>query len=258
MLLDWFVPLYISAIGLIVGSYLNVVIYRLPRGLSTVLPVSKCPHCQSRIRARHNVPLVGWLLLRGRCRDCDGPISTRYPLVEAATGLFFLASHLRFGLTWEGLVSAVFASSMVALAMIDAEHFILPDRITLPGIAVGLAVQSLVGWTSLRSALLGAAAGAGVILFMNGLWWLLRRVQGFGLGDVKMLAMIGAVLGLSGMVLTLFIGTLVGSLTGLALVARGEIGMRSKLPFGFFLALGSIASIYLGPALVGWYVSFFP
>ena len=171
-----------------------------------MLPVSKCPRCDTRIRARDNVPVLGWLLLRGRCRACSLPISGRYPLIEATTGLLFLASYLRFGLTWEAAVSALFASAMVALAMIDAEHFILPDRITLPGIAVGLALQSLVGWTNLRSALVGAAAGAGVILLMNGVWWLLRRVQGFGLGDVKMLAMIGAFLGFSGMVLTLFIG----------------------------------------------------
>ncbi|MDX1382176.1 MAG: prepilin peptidase [Thermoanaerobaculia bacterium] len=258
MLLELILPTYVTAFGLVVGSYLNVVIHRLPRGFSTVLPVSRCPTCQSRIRARDNVPVLSWLLLRGRCRDCAAPISWRYPLVEATTGLLFLASYLRFGASWEAAVAALFASAMVTLAMIDAEHFILPDRITLPGIAIGLLLQTVVDWTSLRSALLGAAAGAGVILAMNGLWWLVRRVQGFGLGDVKMLAMIGAFLGFPGMVLTLFLGTLVGSLTGLALVARGSIEMRSKLPFGFFLALGSIATVYLGPALVGWYVSFLP
>jgi leader peptidase (prepilin peptidase)/N-methyltransferase len=253
-----FLSLYCLLVGLIVGSYLNVVIHRLPHGRSTVLSVSRCPHCDSRIRARDNIPLFGWLLLRGRCRDCLGPISPRYPLVEASTGLLFLAAYLRFGISWTGAIAALFSGAMVALAMIDAEHFILPDRITLPGVVIGLVLQPWIVWTSLGSAGLGAALGAGVILAMNAIWWLLRRVQGFGLGDAKMLAMIGAFLGVPGVVLTLFLGTLSGSVTGIALMARGRIRMRSKLPFGFFLSLGAIASVFLGPSIVDWYLSFLP
>src|SRR4029079_8231264 len=139
-----------------------------------------------------------FLVLRGRCRACGHPIPWRYPLVEAATGALFLGCYLRFGASWRALVAALFGCMMIALALIDLEHFILPDRITLPGIALGLLAQLLVGWVPLPWAIAGAAAGAGVILLMNAIWLAVRGVQGFGFGDVKMLAMIGAFLGLYG------------------------------------------------------------
>jgi leader peptidase (prepilin peptidase)/N-methyltransferase len=252
------VGLYAVVLGLITGSYLNVVIHRLPRGASTVLPVSRCPWCDARIRPRDNVPILSFLLLRGRCRSCGASISARYPLVEAATGALFLASYLRFGLTWSALVAALFGCLMIALALIDLEHYILPDRITLPGIALGLLAQPLVEWAGVRSALLGAAVGAGIILGMNMVWLALRGVQGFGLGDVKMLAMIGAFLGLSGVVVTLFLAALLGSATGIALMARGRIRLQSRLPFGFFLSIGALAALFYGRGIVDWYLSFFP
>jgi leader peptidase (prepilin peptidase)/N-methyltransferase len=249
---------YASLLGLITGSYLNVVIHRLPRGVSTVLPVSRCPSCGERIRPYDNIPLLSFLILRGRCRHCGAPIAWRYPMVEAATGALFLACFLRFGATWSALVAALFGCMMIALALIDLEHFILPDRITLPGIALGLLAQPLVEWAGLRSALVGAAAGAGIILVMNAIWQALRGVQGFGLGDVKMLAMIGAFLGLAGMVVTLFLAALLGSITGLALMTRGRIHLQSRLPFGFFLSIGALAALFCGRGVVDWYLSFFP
>jgi leader peptidase (prepilin peptidase)/N-methyltransferase len=170
----------------------------------------------------------------------------------------FLACFLRFGATWSALVAALFGCLMIALALIDLEHFILPDRITLPGIALGLLVQPLVEWAGLRSALIGAAVGAGLILAMNAVWLALRGVQGFGLGDVKMLAMIGAFLGLQGMVVTLFLAALLGSITGLALMTRGRIHLQSRLPFGFFLSIGALAALFCGRGVVDWYLSFFP
>jgi leader peptidase (prepilin peptidase)/N-methyltransferase len=250
--------IYATVLGLIAGSYLNVVIHRLPRGVSTVLPPSSCPGCGVRIRARDNVPVFSFLFLRGRCRNCRRSIGWRYPMVEAATGILFLACYLRFGASWSAVVAALFGASMIALALIDLEHFILPDRITLPGIAIGLLVQPLVKWVGLPWALVGAAVGAGVILLMNAIWKAIRGVPGFGLGDVKMLAMIGAFLGLSGVVVTLFLGALLGSVTGMALMARKRIHMQSKLPFGFFLAIGAIAALFYGGAFVDWYLSFFP
>jgi len=250
--------LYALVLGLVTGSYLNVVIHRLPRGVSTVLPVSRCPSCETRIRARDNVPLLSFLVLRGRCRSCGASIAWRYPLVEAATGALFVACFFHFGPTWSALVAALFGCLMIALALIDLEHFILPDRITLPGIALGLLAQPLVGWVGLRSALLGAAVGAGVILGMNAIWQALRGIQGFGLGDVKMLAMIGAFLGLSGVLVTLFLAALLGSLTGLALLFRGRIRLQSRLPFGFFLSIGALAALFYGRAVIDWYLSFFP
>ena len=258
MPLQLLLGLYALVLGLVTGSYLNVVIHRLPRGFSTVLPVSRCPSCRARIRPRDNIPLLSYLVLRGRCRSCGAAIAWRYPLVEAATGALFLACFLRFGATWSALVAAVFGCLMIALALIDLEHYILPDRITLPGIALGLLVQPLVEWAGLRSALLGAALGAGVILGMNAIWQVLRGVAGFGLGDVKMLAMIGAFLGVSGVVVTLFLAALAGSVTGLALMTRGRVQLQSRLPFGFFLAIGAIVALFYGRPVVDWYLSFFP
>lgn len=258
MQLSLLLALYALLLGLITGSYLNVVIHRLPRGVSTVLPVSSCPSCGTRIRPWDNIPLVSFLVLRGRCRQCRAAIGWRYPMVEAATGALFLACYLRFGPSWSALAAALFGCSMIALALIDLEHFILPDRITLPGIALGLLAQPLVEWAGLRSALIGAAAGAGIILAMNAIWQALRGVQGFGLGDVKMLAMIGAFLGLAGVVVTLFLAALLGSITGLALMARGRIHLQSRLPFGFFLAIGALAALFYGRGVVDWYLSFFP
>lgn len=248
---------YAALVGLITGSYLNVVIHRLPRGTSTVLPRSRCPACGTAIRARDNVPVVSWLLLRGRCRACRAPISVRYPLVEAATATLFVLSVERFGATLATVAAALFCALMVALAGIDYEHMILPDRLTLPGIVVGIAIQPFVPLAGgVIGALVGAALGAGVLLLAYGLWWLFRREEGLGLGDVKMLALVGAFLGWRGVVVTLFVGASTGALFGLALMALGRGGMRSKIPFGVFLALGALVALFAGPELVRLYLDF--
>lgn len=252
-MLQLLIALYVAIFGMIVGSYLNVVIYRLPLGLSTVYPRSRCPGCGSLIQARDNVPVLSFLLLRGRCRKCGTAISWRYPLVEAATGALFVACLFRFGLAPQALVAALFACLMLVLALIDYDHMILPDRITLPGTAVGIATQfaaPLVGWLP---AVIGALLGAGILLAVWGLWLVVRREEGMGLGDVKMLALVGAFLGWQGVLVTLFFGALSGSVVGLALMRRGSADMRSKLPFGVFLALGGVVALFFGDALVSWY-----
>jgi leader peptidase (prepilin peptidase)/N-methyltransferase len=252
-----FFVVYAALVGLIVGSYLNVVIHRIPQEISTVTPRSRCPHCGAPIRARDNLPLVSWLLLRGRCRDCGAPISARYPLVEATTALLFAGAVWRFGATASAIVAALFAALLVALAGIDVEHFLLPDRITLPGIALGLLIQPLVVWGSLLSALSGALVGAGVLLLISGVWKLWRNVDGMGLGDVKMLAMVGAFLGLAGVLVTLVAASFAGAVVGLVLVARGAIGLQGKLPFGFFLAIGGLVALYAGEPLTRFYLGLF-
>lgn len=252
-MLQLLIALYVAIFGLIVGSYLNVVIYRLPLGLSTVYPRSRCPGCGSLIRARDNVPVFSFLLLRGRCRHCGTAISWRYPLVEAATGALFLACLLRYGLAPQTLVAITFACLMLVLALIDYDHMLLPDRITLPGIAVGLATQLVAPLAGLVPAAIGALLGAGILLAVWGLWWVVRREEGMGLGDVKMLALVGAFLGWQGVLVTLFCGALSGSVVGLALMRRGSVDMRSKLPFGVFLALGGLVALFFGDALVAWY-----
>ncbi len=254
MLLDILLGTYAAALGLIVGSYLNVVIHRLPRGISTVLPRSRCPACGAAIRARDNLPLLSFVLLGGRCRDCGAPIPWRYPAIEALTAALFVGCALRFGPTRHAVAAALFCSLLVALGAIDAEHLLLPDRITLPGIVAGVALQPWLGWVGWRGALLGAALGGGVLLALYGLWYLLRREEGLGLGDVKMLAMVGAFLGWRGVLVTLFFGALAGAVAGLALIRSGRGDRKSKLPLGTFLAFGGVVALFAGQPLVDAYL----
>ena len=248
-----FAAVYAGLLGLIIGSYLNVVIYRVPLGLSTVTPRSRCPGCGAAIRARDNVPVLSYLLLRGRCRSCATPISWRYPAIEAVTALLFVACVERFGLTLKTPAAMLFCCLMVALAMIDADHMILPDRITWPGIAIGIAVQPWAPLAGLVPALAGALLGAALLLAVWGGWYLLRHEEGMGLGDVKMLALVGAFLGWKGVLVTVFFGALAGSIAGLALMRWGSLDMRSKLPFGTCLALGGLIALFAGDFLIGAY-----
>jgi leader peptidase (prepilin peptidase) / N-methyltransferase len=245
---------YAAVLGLIVGSYLNVVVYRLPRGFSTVLSRSRCPICASPIRARDNLPVVSFLLLRGRCRRCGAPIAWRYPLLELATAALFVALFARFGLTLEALAAALFACLMLVLAAIDAEHYLLPDRLTLPGIAAGLAIQPWMPGGDWRAALLGAALGGGALLAVRAAWFVVRREEGMGLGDVKMLAMIGAFLGWQGAAVALFTAAVAGAAVGAALLALGRVGPRTHLPFGAFLALGGLLALFWGRPLAAAYL----
>ncbi|MXW03277.1 MAG: prepilin peptidase [Holophagales bacterium] len=250
-----FGAVYAAVVGLCVGSFLNVVAWRLPRGESIVRPRSRCPHCSAGIAARDNVPLLSFAMLRGRCRTCGEAIAWRYPAVEAGSGLLWLTSWLVFGPTFDGLLAAVFCSLMLVLAIIDASHFLLPDPLTYGGIGLGLAGSFVATWTTPRDAVLGAAIGAGALLLLIGLWYLLRRVRGMGLGDVKMLAAVGAFLGVGGTLLTLFLASLIGALAGLLFLVRGRLGWSSRLPFGVFLAVGAVASLFFGARLIAAYTS---
>lgn len=263
MSLSALLALYAALVGLIVGSYLNVVIFRLPRGLSTVLPRSRCTGCGALIRPYDNIPVLSWLFLGGRCRACRARISWRYPLIEAITAALFVLCFLRFGLSVEAPVAALFCAGMVALAAIDVEHYILPDRITYPGIALGVLLQPFLSWArigegtrgALLGALVGALLGAGILLAIWWGWYLLRREEGMGLGDVKMLALIGAFLGWRGVLVALFFSALSGAVIGLALMAWRGLKMKSKLPFGAFLALGGLIALFAGDRIVSAYLS---
>ena len=249
-----FLWLYPLLLGQVVGSYLNVVVHRLPLGLSTVRPASRCPGCGARIRPWDNIPVLGFVLLRGRCRDCQAPIGWRYPAIEASTGLLFVAALARFGPSVQAWIAALFISLLLLLAFIDLDHYILPNRLTYPGLVVGLLLSPLWERTTAYSSLLGAALGAAVILLFNGLWWVLRKVQGFGVGDAKMLAMIGAFLGPVGVAVTLVLASLLGAATGILLMLRRRVGIQSKLPFGTFLTVGALVTLFFGPDLVNWYL----
>ncbi|HPK64952.1 MAG TPA: prepilin peptidase [Thermoanaerobaculia bacterium] len=253
MPLETLVVVYLALVGLIVGSYLNVVIHRLPRGESTVLPRSRCPACGAAIRARDNLPVVSWLLLGGRCRHCRAPISFRYPLVEAATAALFVACYLRFGASVDALAGVILGGLLIVLAGIDTAHYYLPDRLTLPGIAVGIALQPWLSRGSVAEGIQGALLGGGLLLAVAGVWVLLHGREGMGLGDAKMLAMIGAFLGWCGVVVSLVAATAAGAAAGLVLLGRRRGGWDRRLPFGLFLALGALVALFWGRELVAAY-----
>lgn len=245
LILEAFLILYVALVGLVVGSYLNVVIHRLPREVSTVLPRSCCPSCGALIRARDNVPLLSFLLLRGRCRQCRAPISWRYPAIELLTAVCFVACLVRFGVSLAGLAGLIFCGLLIALAAIDAEHRLLPDVLTLPGIAIGLALQPWLPWSSLVPAALGAVLGGVALITGSWIWERLRRRPGLGWGDAKMLAMIGAFLGPKGMLVALLFAAMTAAIVGIVGLLARRMTLETRLPFGVFLALGAGGALFL-------------
>jgi leader peptidase (prepilin peptidase) / N-methyltransferase len=246
--------LFALLLGLVVGSFANVCIYRVPAGQSIVAPPSRCPVCGSGIRAQDNVPILSYLLLRGRCRACRTAISLRYPVVEAANGIVYFAVAATLGPTPRALVAMAFATSVIVLGLIDLDHQILPDAITLPGIAVGL-VASLLPGPGPRPLEAAAAAAAGYVA-LAAVATIARWHYGheaLGQGDWKMVAMMGAVLGIRGTLVAVFVGTLTGATFGLVAIAAGRGTRRSKLPLGSFLAIGGLAALLAGDRLAAAY-----
>lgn len=242
--------------GLAIGSFLNVCIYRLPRRESLNWPASHCTACSRPLAWYENVPLASWLVLRGRCRSCREPISIMYPAVEAITAAVFVAGFLIYG--WTPLLAArlLFACAMIVLFAIDLRHHILPNVVTIPGIAVGFALSFVLppGWLA---SLIGLLAGGGLLFAIAETYYRLRGVEGLGMGDVKMLAMIGAFLGWELMLLTLVLASFAGSLIGVAMMASGRGGMKAALPFGTFLAVGALVAAVAGEPLLDWYLGFY-
>src|SRR5215203_3561053 len=235
--------------GLVVGSFLNVVIHRVPRRESILWPASHCPHCGEPIRPGDNIPLISYLLLRGRCRNCKEPISVRYPAVEATTGLLFGAAAYEFGVSLALLHALVLISVLILLAVIDLEHRLLPNVIVGPAALVGLVLSILAnpaGWWIYP---LSAIAVAGALLVLA-----LIYPSGMGMGDVKMGGMLGAFLGPYA-ALAVFLGALLGAVTGGLLMAAGKLQRRSALPFGLFMAVGGVIALFIGPQLWSMYIS---
>ena len=256
MMLDTTQILVAGLFGLLIGSFLNVVIYRLPRGQSLVTPPSTCPGCGSRIRPIDNIPVLSWILLGGKCHKCGAPISIQYPIVEVATGFLFL---LVAWLTPAGpllVARLLFVVILVVLFGIDLHHQILPNVITLPGIAIGF-LFSLVTPPGWMNSLIGIALGGGILYAIAAAYYAVRREEGLGMGDVKMLAMIGAFLGWKAVLVTLILSSFAGALVGIGIIALSRGSMRLALPFGTFLAVGAIAAMIAGEPLVAWYSGFF-
>lgn len=242
--------------GLLVGSFLNVCIYRLPRGTSVVWPASACGSCKRELRWFENIPIVSWAVLGAKCARCKAPISLQYPLVEAITAVLFV---LVAATTPVGPLLAarlLFVCALIVLFGIDLEHQILPNAITLPGIAVGLAF-SLAGPPGWRASLAGILLGGGVLYAIAYAYYLVRKEEGLGMGDVKMLAMIGAFLGWQAVLLTLVLASFAGALIGLAMIALQRGSMKYALPFGTFLAIGALVAMLAGQPIIDWYVGFY-
>jgi leader peptidase (prepilin peptidase)/N-methyltransferase len=243
-------------LGLAVGSFLNVCIHRLPRGESLNSPPSRCPHCDYRLRWSDNIPLVSYAWLGGRCRQCRARISVRYPIVELITMALFVAHGAVFGWTPLLVPRVVFACAMVVLFAIDLEHHLLPNVITLPGIAVGL-IASAVLPPGIVDALIGVLIGGGVLWLIGEAYFRYSGHEGMGGGDVKMLAMIGAFLGWKLVLVTLVLSSVLGSVIGLIVIAARKGGLKYALPYGTFLALGALVASLAGEAIVNWYVGLY-
>jgi leader peptidase (prepilin peptidase)/N-methyltransferase len=237
--------------GSVIGSFLNVVIYRLPRNESLVKPSSHCPICETPVAWYDNIPILSYTLLRGSCRNCGKPISFRYPMIEFLTAILFLAAGLKFGLEWELLPALLFIAALIAIFFIDLDYYIIPNVIVLPAAAIGLAAMVAIDpdrWLELLIAGIASAAFFFAIVMV--------MPRGMGMGDVKLALMMGFYLGKSVLV-ALFLGFLMGALTGVVLMVTGVKGRKSRIPFGPFLATGGIIALFWGPWIIDKYTSLF-
>ena len=269
-----FLAIVAALFGAVVGSFLNVVILRLPAGESIVFPGSRCPRCGAPIRPWDNIPVFSWLALGGRCRDCRGPIAPRYPLVELANALLWAALAQRFGFGFQLFAFAALCSALLAITLIDVDHWIIPDAITIPGIAAGLAASFFLpprggivaaflhhrlGFDRLPGFLAapGFSDSLAALLLGGGLFYLVAIVSrgGMGGGDIKLTAMMGAFLGMRDLFVAVFIGLLAGSAVGIVLMIGGRKTRKDPIPFGPFLALGGICAVFWGRSLVEWYLN---
>ncbi|MEZ5306938.1 MAG: prepilin peptidase [Pyrinomonadaceae bacterium] len=280
----WFGYLAVVMLGALIGSFLNVVIHRIPREQSIVFPNSGCPKCGNAIKPYDNIPVVSWLVLRGKCRGCQEPISPRYPAVEALTAVVFGIVFYETGFTPMLPVNLIFAATMISLVFIDAEHMILPDKITFPLLGLAILVRLVFplvlagGWVfpdlthmplvsmdsspqwlvSLLGAILGALMGGGSLWLIGFLWEKLRGVEAMGFGDVKMMFGVGALLGWRLTFLTIFLGAFTGAVAGVLVISRSkDKDMQAQIPFGIFLGSGALISLLFGEQMIGWYLRTF-
>lgn len=263
------------SLGLKIGSFLNVCIVRIPRRQSVVSPRSSCRHCGQALKPYDNIPLISFLLLRGKCRFCKATISWQYPVVEALTTAIYWGTYFSYGLQWKTAVLLVFFSALIVLVFIDLNHRLLPDVITLPGIALGIVLSVLVGieddagtallqlaglpdssvrWDWLASSLLGAFACGGFLWLVGAVYFKLKKVEGLGGGDLKLMGMVGAFLGVKLGLLTIMLGSVLGVLVGVAYIRMTGKDYRYPLPFGSFLGFAAIGVALWGEHLLSWYL----
>jgi leader peptidase (prepilin peptidase)/N-methyltransferase len=244
---------YAGILGACVGSFLNVCVYRWPEDKSVVSPPSSCPNCGTRIKWYDNVPVLGWVWLRGKCRSCGTPISIQYPLVELLTAALWVMAVWRFGPTWQGLATALFFTILLGIALSDARTYIIPDQFTLGGLVLGLALSFAPGGIDWRMSFAGAALGYALLWLVAVLGEWAFKKPAMGGGDIKMMAMVGAFLGPIGVLLTIFLGALFGTIIFTPISYRtGKL-----VPFGIFLAVGAAITEPFGAAMIDWYVRSF-
>jgi leader peptidase (prepilin peptidase)/N-methyltransferase len=261
--------------GLVIGSFLNVCIARLPRGRSIVSPPSHCPRCREFIRFYDNIPIISFLLLRAKCRTCGEPISWRYPIVELMNGLFYVWILREFGFSGEALLIMALCSALIVITFIDYDHQIIPDVITLPGMLVGLSLAPFFMYpltdplpfslgnllpaagpylTAFLNSLIGLFLGGFPLFAIGWIWEKLRHVEAMGGGDVKLMGMVGSFLGWKGALLTIMLGAVAGSVVGILLIVLKRHKMEKVIPFGPFLAVGAVAAAFYGPDIMSWYL----
>lgn len=270
------IGVFAALFGLVIGSFLNVCIVRIPERKSIVMPASACPKCGAAIKPWDNIPVISWLLLGGKCRSCKTKIAWMYPVVELLTGALFWGCYYAFGLTTEALKWAIFSALMIVLVFTDMRERILPDVVNFSGFAAGLLLSlvtrpsdGIALWIgnrifdfpppmpviSLADALLGAAFGSGLLWLVAEMYFRLRGREGMGMGDVKMMLMAGAFLGLKRTLLTILAGSVLGSVLGLAFMMAKRKGSDYELPFGTFLGMAAVLVMFFGTPLVNWYLS---
>jgi leader peptidase (prepilin peptidase)/N-methyltransferase len=252
VLVDPIVLIAAGIAGLCFGSFLNVCILRLPADQSLLRPPSTCPRCQKPIAWYDNIPVVSWLVLRGKCRACGNPISLQYPLIEALVGVLWIAAYLAWGLSVHALAGALLGTILLGIGITDARHYLIPDQYTWGGLVIGLAASLVGGWQGFLQAVIGAAAGFGLlyVVGMAGKW--MFGEEAMGGGDIKMMAMVGSFVGWKGVLLTIFSGALLGTLIFVPLSLR----KKRLVPFGVFLAVGAAVTFVWGDVIIEWYRRF--
>lgn len=280
---ELFAYIFIFLLGAIIGSFLNVVIHRVPSEESIIFPNSACPKCKSAIKPFDNVPILSWLILGGKCRRCKNPISPRYPAVELLTALLFVLTFWQIGFNSFLPVVLIFVAIVISLVFIDAEHMILPNSITYPLILFAFFVRLIfpiffsaayfddlntsplsvlanypLGFVSIVGGVFGAVVGGGSLWLVGEIWERFRGVEAMGLGDVKMMFGVGALLGWRLALLSIFLGAFTGAIAGIVIIARqNERDFQTRIPFGIFLGIGSLISLFFGEQLIGWYFRVF-
>ena len=245
---------YTFILGAVVGSFLNVCIYRIPAGKSIVSPPSSCPHCEHQIRWFQNVPILSYLFLGGKCASCHIGISLRYPAIETLTGLLFALVLYYFGFSIATLAYWVFVAALIVITFIDLDHQIIPDVISLPGIIVGFICSFFIPWLSWVDSLLGIVIGGGLLLTIAWIYEKVAKREGMGGGDIKLLGMLGAFLGWKAVLPVIFIASLIGSLVGVPLMLLQKGDTKLAIPFGPFLAFAATVYLFWGRDLVYWYL----